>query len=114
VNHINHTNEIDAQVIEVMHRLHRHGVELLNQSVLLKGVNAGVESLANVSQRLITARIMPYYLHLLDPVAGAAHFDIDKNRALLIMEQLRRQLPGYMVPKLVRESPGKDSKTPIA
>jgi len=114
VTHINHANEIDAQVIEAMHRLHQHGVVLLNQSVLLKGVNADVESLANLSQRLLTARIMPYYLHLLDPVTGAAHFDIDKDRALLIMAQLRRQLPGYMVPKLVRESPGKDSKTPVA
>ena len=113
VNHINHAHEIDNQVIEAMQKLHQHGVVLLNQSVLLKGVNACVESLTNLSERLLTARIIPYYLHLLDPVAGAAHFNIDKADAVLIVDQLRRQLPGYMIPKLVQELPGEYSKTSV-
>lgn len=113
VNHINHANEIDAQVIEVMQSLHRRGVLLLNQSVLLNGVNNSVDALSNLSERLLSARIMPYYLHLLDPVAGAAHFNVEKDAALAIMDQLRRRLPGYLVPKLVEELPGEASKVSV-
>lgn len=113
VNHINHANEVDAQVIEVMQRLCRRGVLLLNQSVLLRGVNDSVEVLSHLSERLLSAKIMPYYLHLLDPVSGAAHFEVEESTALAIMDQLRRQLPGYLVPKLVRELPGEASKVPV-
>ena len=113
VNHINHANEIDTLVIEAMQKLHHRGVILLNQSVLLCSVNNSADALSSLSERLLSAKIIPYYLHLLDPVAGAAHFEVEKTKALAIMDQLRRRLPGYLVPKLVQELPGEASKVPV-
>ncbi len=111
--HANHANEIDALVGDKLRALANTGAIVLNQSVLLKGVNDSVEALENLSQQLFHYRTLPYYLHLLDKVTGTAHFDIPQQQALILMEQLRNRLPGYLVPKLVREVSGKRSKSPI-
>ncbi|MBF0582897.1 MAG: hypothetical protein HQL80_01535, partial [Magnetococcales bacterium] len=83
------------------------------QSVLLRGVNDQVEVLAALYETLVDHRVLPYYLHLLDPVAGAAHFQVDRAHACLLITQLQARLPGYAVPKLVCEQPGHPSKTPV-
>lgn len=111
--HINHANEIDQAVIDACTRLKAAGVTLLNQSVLLRGVNDGVETLATLSERLFEADILPYYLHVLDPVQGAAHFDVPDDEARTLVTQLREHLPGFLMPRLVREVPGEASKTPL-
>ncbi len=111
--HANHANEIDSKVGEAMSELTRNGVTLLNQSVLLRGINDSVEALEELSENLFSVGILPYYLHLLDPVQGAAHFDIPREQASQLMDKLRDQLPGYLVPKLVWEKPGAGSKLPI-
>ncbi|MBB3142559.1 EF-P beta-lysylation protein EpmB [Halomonas organivorans] len=111
--HINHAQEIDATVIEACRRLQAAGVTLLNQSVLLRGVNDDVESLAALSERLFEAGILPYYLHVLDPVSGAAHFDVADDAARTLVATLRTRLPGFLMPTLVREVPGEASKTPL-
>lgn len=111
--HINHANEIDAAVIEACRRLKESGATLLNQSVLLRGVNDAVDTLAALSERLFEAGILPYYLHVLDPVAGAAHFDVPDDEARELVAGLRKVLPGFLMPRLVREIPGEASKTPL-
>ena len=111
--HINHAQEIDRAVIEACARLQQAGVTLLNQSVLLRGVNDDVDTLAALSERLFDARVLPYYLHVLDPVAGAAHFDVSDDEARELVAGLRQQLPGFLMPRLVREIPGEASKTPL-
>lgn len=111
--HANHANEIDGAVTGAMARLADAGVVLLNQAVLLRGVNDSVEALAGLSQRLLAARVLPYYLHLLDPVAGAAHFDVPEAEAAALLRDLATRLPGYLVPRLVREIPGRPGKTPV-
>lgn len=112
--HANHANELDAAVEEALRRLRTVGADLLNQSVLLRGVNGSAQTLERLSERLFDCGVLPYYLHLLDPVAGAAHFHIDDHRASGIMQTLRARLPGYLVPRLVREQAGAPSKTPVA
>ncbi len=111
--HINHANEIDEAVIAACRRLSAAGVTLLNQSVLLRGVNDDVDTLAALSERLFEAGILPYYLHVLDPVAGAAHFDVADDQARGLVAGLREVLPGFLMPRLVREIPGEASKTPL-
>ena len=111
--HANHANEIDAVVGDKLRALTQSGATVLNQSVLLKGVNNSVEALENLSQQLFHYQTLPYYLHLLDKVKGTAHFDIQQQQALILMKKLRNRLPGYLVPKLVREVSGKRSKSPI-
>ena len=111
--HANHPQEIDAGVRAAMARLADAGVMLLNQAVLLRGVNDDEASLADLSRTLFAARVLPYYLHLLDPVAGAAHFDVDEARALDLHRTLAATLPGYLVPRLVREIPHQPGKTPL-
>ena len=111
--HCNHANEIDASVIEAMQRLQRAGVVLLNQSVLLRGINDNTATLASLSERLFAAGVLPYYLHQLDKVQGAAHFEVDTATAQQLMAGLRASLPGYLVPRLVQEIPGMQGKTPI-
>ena len=111
--HANHANELDATVEQALQRLRNGGVHLLNQSVLLRGVNDSAQALAQLSERLFACGVLPYYLHLLDPVAGAAHFHVDDGEALATMELLRTRLPGYLVPRLVREEPGAPAKTPV-
>jgi len=110
VNHINHEREIDSAVHEAMKLLQQAGVTLLNQSVLLKGVNDTERSLIKLSQKLFSVGILPYYIHMLDPVSGAAHFNVKQKTAVALIEKIKNQLPGYLVPKLVREVPGEGAK----
>ena len=112
--HANHANELADDVAQVLRSFSAINVQLLNQSVLLKGINDTVEDLANLSERLIELGVLPYYLHLLDPVAGAAHFDVSEAQGIQLIKQLRTQLSGYLVPRLVREQQGEASKTIIA
>lgn len=109
--HANHPNEIDGDVADAMGRLHSTGAVLLNQSVLLRGVNDDTETLVRLSERLFEAGVMPYYLHVLDRVQGAAHFLVPDSSARTLHRRLRASLPGYLVPRLAREDPGKASKT---
>ncbi len=111
--HANHANEFCETTKTALNRLHQSNTLLLNQSVLLKGINDTAEALIDLSNTLLAHQVLPYYLHVLDKVQGAAHFDIDEADALILMQQLREALPGYLVPKLVREISGKRSKTPI-
>ena len=111
--HVNHPNEIDEKVGMALNRLHKAGIQLLNQSVLLKGVNDDVLVLAELSARLYSNHVMPYYLHMLDPVAGAAHFEVTETRARNIMQDLRGCLPGFLVPRLVREIEGLPYKASV-
>jgi EF-P beta-lysylation protein EpmB len=112
--HANHGNEIDQQVTTALTELARCGAVLLNQSVLLRGVNDDAAILVELSERLFAAGVLPYYLHLLDPVAGAAHYEVEEARARILHAELTGKLPGYLVPRLVREIPGMLSKTLIA
>jgi EF-P beta-lysylation protein EpmB len=111
--HANHANELDGPVTSALRALGRAGATVLNQSVLLKGVNDSSEDLAALSERLFDAGVLPYYLHLLDKVQGAAHFEVPVDRAKTIMAELMARLPGYLVPKLVREIAGQPHKTPV-
>jgi EF-P beta-lysylation protein EpmB len=111
--HMNHAREMDDALREACTRLKGAQVLLLNQSVLLKGVNDSAAALAELSEALFGAGVLPYYLSLLDPVAGAAHFDVPEAKAIGLMAELRARLPGYLVPKLVREVPGAPSKMPV-
>ncbi|SNC58868.1 EF-P beta-lysylation protein EpmB [Sodalis endosymbiont of Henestaris halophilus] len=111
VTHINHENEIDANVCDSMTRLRNAQIILLNQSVLLRGINDNADTLAILSETLFSAGILPYYLHVLDRVQGAAHFMVDDNRAREIMQQLLEKVSGYLVPRLAREISNNRSKT---
>lgn len=111
--HVNHANELDDEVRAAMQQLRQAGVTLLNQSVLLRGVNDDADSLSKLSESLFESGILPYYLHQLDRVAGAAHFEVDEQQALSLIKVLRRRLPGYLIPKLVREHSGADYKLPL-
>lgn len=113
VMHANHAREIDESVRQACRRLSSAGVTLLNQSVLLKGVNDRVEALADLSEALFETQVLPYYLHVLDKVRGAAHFDLPEARALQLHRDLTARLPGYLVPKLVREVAGASAKTAV-
>lgn len=112
--HANHTHELDIDVAAALARLRGAGVVLLNQSVLLRGVNDLTEVLVRLSERLFECGVMPYYLHMLDPVRGAAHFDVAEPEARALVRAAAARLPGYLVPRLVREQPGAPSKTPLA
>jgi L-lysine 2,3-aminomutase len=110
--HVNHANEIDDHVRAACARLRGAGVTLLNQSVLLRGVNDNVNTLAELSRSLFDAGITPYYLHLADRVRGTAHFDVPEPEAQHLVAGLAARLSGYLVPRLVREVPGAVSKVP--
>lgn len=112
--HANHPAEIDAAVDAALQRIRASGATLLNQSVLLAGVNDDVDTLAKLSERLFAAGVLPYYLHLLDRVRGAAHFEVAERRARVLLAELAARLPGYLVPKLVRESAGEPAKRAVA
>ncbi len=112
--HANHPNEIDDSVRLALRRLAECGTTLLNQSVLLRGVNDDSEVLARLSEALFDAGVMPYYVHLLDKVRGAAHFEVDARSAQRIHESLWKRLPGYLVPRFVREEPGAPGKIPLS
>lgn len=112
--HCNHANEIDDDVRAACARLHASGATLLNQSVLLAGVNDSSAALVALSEALWSARVLPYYLHLLDRVRGAAHFEVSEERARSLMAEASARLPGYLLPRLVRELPEAPGKTLIA
>ena len=112
--HANHANEFDASVDAACARLRDAGATLLNQSVLLRGINDDADILTDLCERSFAAGVLPYYLHQLDKVAGAAHFEVDDGTAIRLVDSLRARLPGYLVPKLVRELQGDPSKRPIA
>ncbi|MGV6809495.1 MAG: EF-P beta-lysylation protein EpmB [bacterium] len=111
--HANHANELAQDVTHRLQQLHAANAILLNQSVLLKGVNDSVEALSTLSEQLMACRVLPYYLHSLDKVQGAAHFEVAKDQATQLMTHLRDRLPGYMVPRFVQEVSGEGSKQPI-
>jgi EF-P beta-lysylation protein EpmB len=109
--HANHVNELDADVAAALARLADAGIVLLNQSVLLAGVNDSVAAQESLCERLVDLRVMPYYLHQLDRVAGAAHFEVPIETGRRIIKALRERLPGYAVPRYVQEFPGATGKT---
>jgi L-lysine 2,3-aminomutase len=111
--HINHPAEIDAAVITALAKLSTAGIPLLNQAVLLRGINDDADVLSELSQRLIDLHVFPYYLHQLDRVSGAAHFEVPVERGRQIIAELQRRLPGYAVPRYVQEIPGRDHKVEL-
>lgn len=112
--HINHSREIDEEVALVATRLRETGAILLNQSVLLKGVNDEEKSLEELSRALLKAGILPYYLHMLDPVTGTSHFAVLEKRAKELISYMQSRLSGFGVPRLVREEVGKKNKTTLS
>jgi EF-P beta-lysylation protein EpmB len=111
--HANHAAELDDDVAAALARLADAGIVLLNQSVLLRGINDDADALTNLCRRLVDLRVMPYYLHQLDRVAGAAHFEVPPEQGRGLVEELQRRLPGYAVPRYVQEVPGAESKLPM-
>lgn len=111
---VNHPAEIDQHVAAALERLVDAGIPVLNQSVLLRGVNDRAEVLESLCRRLVDLRVLPYYLHQLDRVAGAAHFEVPEQEGRALVKALRARLPGYAVPRYVRETPGQTAKEPLA
>lgn len=111
--HTNHPRELDAASAAICARLRSAGTTLLNQSVLLAGINDSADVLTELSEALFAQGILPYYLHQLDRVQGAAHFEVPELRARALLQELRIRLPGYLVPRWVREEAGEPSKTPL-
>ena len=109
--HINHPNEVDEDVRQAIQLFRRAQIDVFNQSVLLKGINDSVPILSKLMHRVFEIGVVPYYLHLFDPVAGAHHYDTSETTALLLWKKLQAQLPGYLVPRLVREEPYETAKT---
>lgn len=109
--HANHAQELDADTLAACQRLRQCGVTLLNQSVLLKGINDDADTLTQLSERLFAAGVLPYYLHMPDKVRSTAHFDVADDTAQALVRTLQSRLPGYLVPKLVREMPQEPNKT---
>lgn len=111
--HSNHANELVGDCADGLGRLVASGIPVLNQAVLLRGVNDSVDAITDLCERLVDLGVQPYYLHLLDRVAGTAHFEVGEDEAVEIVEAVRERLPGYAVPSLVREIAGMTSKTPV-
>lgn len=111
--HANHARELNHEVGDAVAELKRSGITVLNQTVLLKGVNDSLNALSQLSETLFARGALPYYLHLLDKVRGAGHFDVSETQALELHQGLQHHLPGYLVPKLVREIAGQPCKTPV-
>jgi EF-P beta-lysylation protein EpmB len=111
--HANHPNELDDGVAEACSRIAGTGATLLNQSVLLRGINDDADTLQALSERLFACGVLPYYLHQLDRVEGVAHFEVGDERAHALVDAIRTRLPGYLVPRLVREVAGAPSKMPL-
>ncbi len=112
--HANHANELDGAVEQACGRLRRAGVTLLNQAVLLRQVNDSTDTLEALSKRLFQCGVLPYYLHMLDRVQGAAHFEVDEVRARTLVRELTDRLPGFLVPRLAREIAGAAAKQVLA
>jgi KamA family protein len=108
--HCNHANEINPRVIAACKLLKKNGITLFNQSVLLKGVNDNIAALCELSEQLFSQGIIPYYLHLLDKAIGTGHFEVSETKAVALIKQAQATLPGYLVPKLVKEQAGALSK----
>jgi L-lysine 2,3-aminomutase len=108
--HSNHPNEVDAATGAAIAQMRDAGITVLNQSVLLAGVNDDADTLAALSRKLFAAGALPYYIHMLDKVAGAAHFEVGETRARQLLGELSARLPGYLVPKLAVERAGAASK----
>ena len=113
VSHVDHADELDEESASIFAQLRFNGWTLLNQSVLLKDVNDNADKLTNLCRKLFTQGVLPYYLHQLDHANGVAHFEVSDERARKLIAEIRTKLPGYLVPKLVREIAGEKSKTPI-
>jgi len=111
--HSNHPKELDEDVLAAMKQIQFLGIPVLNQNVLLRGVNDDLETLSELYQKMIDHGILPYYLHQLDRVQGAAHFEVSEEKGLELIRQLNTRLSGYGVPKYVKEIPGEESKTGI-
>lgn len=111
--HCNHADELSSKTAILLTAYRQAGFQLLNQSVLLKGVNDSVMTLTELSHKLFQQGVLPYYLHQLDRVQGAAHFEVPDHKAQNLIETIRTQLPGYLVPKLVKEIAGEPNKTPL-
>ncbi len=114
VSHINHPNELDSNTSASFQQLKDSGFILLNQSVLLKDVNNDIDTLFKLSHQLFQQGVLPYYLHLLDKVNGSTHFEVDTEEALLLYQNLQAALPGYLLPKMVKEITAEKSKTLVA
>lgn len=112
--HANHANELDETVAEACLGLRSAGFVLLNQAVLLRGVNDSTSALEGLHERLFSMGVLPYYLHLLDRVDGTAHFEVEEGRARELMKELTARSSGYLVPRLAREVPGDRSKQWLA
>lgn len=112
--HANHPREIAGDCTAALRFLVQSGMAVLNQSVLLRGINDTADVLEELSERLIASGVMPYYLHQLDRVSGAAHFEVPQARGRQLIEELRKHLPGYAVPRYVREIPGQEHKISLA
>ena len=111
--HVNHPDELSAEALAAIHRLHRAGVTLLQQGVLLRGVNDSADILAELYEKLTANHVIPYYLHQLDRVKGASHFEVSEEKGREIIQTLRARLSGFAVPRYVREIPGEPGKTPL-
>ena len=112
--HINHTQELDASLVQAISRLQKTGALVLNQAVLLRGINDSVSQLESLCESLVDLGVMPYYLHQLDRVSGATHFEVERSRGLAILDDLAKRLPGYAIPKYVAEIAGEASKTAMS
>jgi len=112
--HVNHPNEIDEALCSHLQPFARSSITLLNQSTLLRNINDDARVLNRLSRQLHAAGVLPYYLHALDPVRGAAHFDVPDSEAVALIAELQDQLPGYLLPTLVREVPDRLSKVRLA
>ncbi len=111
--HANHGNEIAGDCRDALQAIVRAGIPVLNQAVLLRHINDHVDALETLCRRLVNIGVMPYYLHQLDRVQGAAHFEADRAQGIQLLQELATRLPGYAVPKFVKEIPGEPSKTPL-
>jgi EF-P beta-lysylation protein EpmB len=111
--HANHPNEIGDDTVRAVRDLQDCGTTVFNQAVLLRDINDSADILATLSETLFAAGVLPYYLHLLDKVQGAAHFDVPAGHAANLIDILQKRLPGYLVPRLVRETAGAPAKTPV-
>ena len=114
ISHCNHAREIDAEVKASLQQLREVGCTMLNQAVLLRGINDSADALISLSTTLFETDVLPYYLHLPDRVAGTGHFAVSEAEAMDLIAEVRSSLPGYLVPQLVREDPGRTSKTRLA
>ncbi|MDR1829775.1 MAG: KamA family radical SAM protein [Candidatus Fibromonas sp.] len=114
VAHINHPDELNKDSEKIFRNLSKYGATLLNQNVLLRGINDSAKILAELSEKLFSQRVLPYYLHQLDKAQGTAHFEVPIKRAKEIFKELKELLPGYLVPRFVREIKGRKSKVWIS